>query len=117
MIKTKDVISKEHEFKKRCSEMLEPLGFVTIYENHPCLPKRQFDYIKQGVRIQFVLEDNQEFFKVCYDVLQKDFTYSITGGTYRITKEKVIEVHTHFVKQKRKFTKIPFYKRLLRKIF
>lgn len=116
MIKDKTAREKESSFYRKCANMLKPLGFVDIYQNHPCDEKRQFGFIKDGVRVQCVLDMagiDGEYFKVTYDVLDK-VSYSVLGTIGRIDKGKIIEAHRFFYEQRKRMTRKPLLTRLKR---
>lgn len=97
---------EESAFYNRCLEILKPHGFVSIYDNHQTLPERQFDFIKDGVRIQcFFTHDNDEYFKITYDIIQSKYTYTIISRYYNIKEHDMIAIHRYFVSQKNKHSK------------
>jgi len=92
----KDKYKKDCEFNKRLSEWLEPHGFSSIYDNHPCTPVREFHYIKNGVRIVCVNDPESPYCYVYADIIyNRDITYAVrTTMRHKIGTDKVIESHT-----------------------
>ena len=52
------------DFYKEIKEWLLPLNYTEIYSNHPCLPQREFHFIKNGIRVCCVNDNIEEYYYI-----------------------------------------------------
>lgn len=87
-----------YSWYRGCVEWLVPLGFQETFKNHPSLSRREFHWIKDGIRICCIFKDPL-YNNYCYvqnDLLFMQFPFSLKGCQYAIPDPKVLEIHEFF---------------------
>lgn len=79
------------KFYKEINEWLLPLGYKEIYSNHPCLPNREFHFIKNGIRVCCVNDDMDEYYYLSSIRWTTPDTMSVQSGKYSLSKKSKLD--------------------------
>ena len=75
-------------FYKEVTDWLLPLGYIKIFQNHPSLELRQFDFIKDQIRIQCFMDKSEgNYYKLSKTIYIKH-TSSLISGKYSLDTDK-----------------------------
>ncbi len=90
---------RESEFYKKISEWLTPLGFTPIYDNHPNLTPRRFDFIGHCVRVQCFCDLSEDYFQLYYHTFENPDEYKMSSK-YEICRNDLMDLIAKFLPKK-----------------
>lgn len=107
-------------FEQECRDLLEPLGFVLIWANHPNLPERKVDMIKNGIRIRCSQDKKgnkywttlAEFWHPKHHTIQ----YSLHGQMRKFGDPEVFTHHAQLIAERNRILKQSIFSRIKKAI-
>ena len=94
-------------FHETITKWLEPLGYVPVFDNHPCTKPREFHFAKEGIRVICVDQINFDHAH-CYlhaDILLNPYPLALKTCKYDIGTWELKELHKLMLKNIKKIKK------------
>ena len=102
-------------FHETITEWLVPLGYVPVWDNHPCIKPREFHFAKEGIRVicidKYHGDDKDRGWSDAYyylhaDILLNPHSLSLKTCKYDfVEKGKLEELHKLMLKNVKKIKK------------